>query len=158
MAELAKKVNTLGLKFGLWTIRGVHKDAVAKKLKVKGTEFTIDQLVDVGNPGGGKNGSCLWASEWLGVNTSHPAAQAYYDSRVELLAEQGADFIKADCMMCGPCYYSEMQSFTSAVKRQKKEITLSYSPGGGNNPKNGNWVAVNTIGSMYRTVTVSSKN
>ena len=34
--------------------------------------------------------SCLWAGEWLGVNASHPAAQAYYDSRVELLAELGA--------------------------------------------------------------------
>ena len=38
--------------------------------------------------GGGKNGSCLWASEWLGVNKSHPAAQAYYDSRIELLASR----------------------------------------------------------------------
>jgi hypothetical protein len=153
MPALAKKVNDLGLKFGLWTIRGVHKDAVAKKLKVKGTQYTIDQLVDVESPGGGKNGSCLWDSDWLGVNASHPAAQAYYDSRVELLVEQGTDFIKADCMMCGPCYYSEMQMFTDAVKRQTKDITLSYSPGGGNTPKNGKWVADNTIGSMYRTVT-----
>ena len=61
----------------------------------------IHQLVDVEKEGGGKNGSCLWASEWLGVNASHPAAQAYYDSRVELLVAQGVDFIKADCMMCG---------------------------------------------------------
>jgi hypothetical protein len=43
MAALAKKVKDLGLKFGLWTIRGVHKDAAARKLKVKGTEYTVDQ-------------------------------------------------------------------------------------------------------------------
>ena len=34
--------------------------------------------------------SCLWAGEWLGVNASHPAAQAYYDSRVELAATPAA--------------------------------------------------------------------
>ena len=53
--------------------------------------------------------SCLWAGEWLGVNASHPAAQAYYDSRVELLAELGVDLIKADCMMCQPCAYSRQK-------------------------------------------------
>ena len=56
MAALANEVAELGLKFGLWTIRGVHKDAVAKKLRVKGTAYTIDELVDVENEGGGKNG------------------------------------------------------------------------------------------------------
>ena len=53
----------------------------------------------------------------------------------------------------GPCYYKEMQMFTSAVKKQSKDLVLSYSPGGGNTPKNGRWVADNTIGTMYRTVT-----
>ena len=28
----------MGLKFGLWTIRGVHVDAVARRLPVKGME------------------------------------------------------------------------------------------------------------------------
>ena len=64
----------------------------------------------------GQRGSCLWASEWLGVNKSHPAAQPYYDSRIELLAEWGVDFLKADCMMCGPCYTDEMDMYTEAVK------------------------------------------
>ena len=38
------KVKALGLKLGLWTIRGAHVDAVAAKLPVKGTKYTIDQV------------------------------------------------------------------------------------------------------------------
>ena len=141
MAFIASELHARGLKFGLWTIRGVHIDAVAKKLKVKGMEqYTVDQLVDSQAVGGGANGSCLWASEWLGVNMSHPAAQAYYDSRVDLLASWGVDFIKADCMMCGPCYSDEVQAFSSSVRKHSRPLTLSYSPGGGNTPRSGEWV------------------
>ena len=108
MAALAATLKRKGLKLGLWTIRGVHKDAVAKKLRIKGTNYTVDQIVDQhafadGSAGdgihSGRNLSCLWAPDWLGVNKSHPATQAYYDSRVELLASYGVSFIKADCMV-----------------------------------------------------------
>ena len=74
----------------------------AKKLKVKGTEYTIDELVDEDNEGGGKNGSCLWASEWLGVNASHPAAQAYYDSVVSLWASWGIGLLATACLAPAP--------------------------------------------------------
>ena len=46
MAALAATLKRKGLKLGLWTIRGVHKDAVAKKLRIKGTNYTVDQIVD----------------------------------------------------------------------------------------------------------------
>jgi hypothetical protein len=90
-----------------------------------------DQLVDIEPVGGGKNGSCLWAPEWLGVNASHPAAQSYYDAVVDKLIELGADFIKADCFFCRPCYNDEMLLFTNAVKRREESLVLYYSPGGG---------------------------
>ena len=87
MKALADKLHARGLKIGLWTIRGAHVDAVARKLPIKGTKYTIDQIIDThSKPGagmkappgaGGANMSCLWAAEWLGVNGSHPAAQAY---------------------------------------------------------------------------------
>jgi hypothetical protein len=160
MKKLADNVHAKGLKFGLWTIRGAHIDAVTQKLKVKGTNYTIDQLIDTHSfPGAGdgitsgKNMSCLWAAEWLGVNSSHPAAQAYYDSRVELLASYGVDFVKADCFMCQPCYTDEILMFSKAVAKVDREIVLSYSPGGGNSPENGSWVAQHQLASMYRMVT-----
>ena len=75
MLDTAAEVNKRGLKLGLWTIRGVYGQAVAAKSKIKGTQYTVDQLVDTGSPGGGANGSCLWAKNNLGVNMSHPAAR-----------------------------------------------------------------------------------
>jgi hypothetical protein len=87
------------------------------------------------------------------VNGSHPAAQSYYDSRIELFAEWDVDFLKADCMMCGPCYTDEMNMYTAAVKKSPRPFVLSYSPGGGNEPTDGKWVAQHQIGTMYRIVT-----
>ena len=143
-----------GFHFGLWHIRGIHIDAAKRKLPVKGMEqYTLDQLVDIESVGGGKNGSCLWAPEWLGVNTSHPASQAYYASVVDKLISLGADFIKADCFFCRPCYSDEILMFSNAVKVREEEIILYYSPGGGALPQDGAWSASNQIASMYRTIT-----
>ncbi len=139
MAWLGDQVRRRGLKFGLWTIRGVHVDAVRRRLPVLGaSEHTVDQIVDVEPVGGGPNGSCLWQPNYLGVNMSHPAAQAYYESRVALLAvDYKVDFIKADCMMCGPCYTDEVQAFSAAVRASPRALVLSYSPGGGNSVHDG---------------------
>jgi hypothetical protein len=172
MKWLGAQVRNRGLKLGLWTIRGVHEEAVRRKLPVMGAPgHTVDELVDAEPVGGGPNGSCLWAKEWLGVNMSHPAAVAYYNSRVSLLAEEyEVDFIKADCMMCGPCYVDEVEAFTASVSASPRELLLSYSPGGGNSIADGKWVAgqsssptagrngpgkaaTQPLGSVYRIVT-----
>jgi alpha-galactosidase len=170
MQNTAAEVNKRGLKLGLWTIRGVYAAAVAAKAKIKGTAYTVDQLVDIENPGGGPNGSCLWAKNNLGINMSHPAAQTYYDNHVEQMVSYGIDFIKADCMMCGPCYTDEVMAFSAAVRKHPKPIALSYSPGGGNTVAAGRWVAgqataptdggegvtgpsTEPLGTMYRIVT-----
>lgn len=152
--EISSLLKQAGMKFGLWHIRGIHSSAAAMKLPVKGMpQYTLDQLVDAGSISGGNNGSCLWAPEWLGVNASHPAAQAYYDSVVDKLVTLGADFIKADCFFCRPCYNDEMQLFTNAVRNREESIVLYYSPGGGALIEDGVWAATNQIASMYRTIT-----
>lgn len=169
MPGLVKAVNAKGLKLGLWVIRGVYQDAVDAKYKIQGTDFTVDQFVDTEPVGGGPNGSCLWAKNCLGINMSHPAAQPFYDSHVQVLADYGIDFIKADCMMCGPCYVDEIMAFSAAVRKNSRPIVLSYSPGGGNSVRAGRWVAGQTtspdghvgvtgpstlpLGTMYRIVT-----
>jgi alpha-galactosidase len=153
-SEISTYLKQANFRFGLWHIRGIHISAAAMKLPVKGMEeYTLDQLVDVESVGGGKNGSCLWAPEWLGVNASHPAAQSYYDAVVDKLIELGADFIKADCFFCRPCYNDEMLLFTNAVKRREESLVLYYSPGGGALIDDGQWAASNQIASMYRSIT-----
>lgn len=97
--DTVKEVSKRGLKLGVWTIRGIYQQALDAKCKVKGTSHTVNELVDDKPVGGGPNGTCLWAKTSYGVNMSHPAAQTFYDSRVELIASWGVDAIKADCMV-----------------------------------------------------------
>lgn len=145
----------LGMRVGLWHIRGIHVSAAARRLPVKGMEqYTLDQLVDAEPVGGGANGSCLWDSDWLGVNASHPAAQAYYNSVVEQLVELGSSVIEADCFMCEPCYADEMALFSNAVKARPEELVLYFSPGGGAQPAEARRiVADNQLATFYRTIT-----
>jgi hypothetical protein len=72
MKVLAAEVHGLGLKFGLWNIRGVHVSAVTHALKIKGTNYTFDApgFIDEQPVGGGKNGSCLWARDIFSPNVS----------------------------------------------------------------------------------------
>ena len=155
LRDIAIGVRALGLRFGLWHIRGIHVDAARAKLPVKGAEqYTLDMLVDAQPISGGANGSCLWAPEWLGVNASHPAAQAYYDSIVEQLVENlGADIVKGDCFFCRPCYSDEIVLFANAVKARPEPITLYLSPGGGALVGDGQWAAENQAATFYRTIT-----
>ena len=154
MAAAAAAAKAQGVRFGLWHIRGIHASAAAARLPVKGMEqYTLDMLVDQQSTGGGKNGSCLWASDWLGVNASHPAAQAYYDAVVAQLLGFGVSVIEADCFMCEPCYKEEMLLFSRAVAGRPEGIVLYYSPGGGNTPADAQWVKGNNASSYYRTLT-----
>ena len=52
--------------------------------------------------------------------------------------------------MCQPCYSDEIVMFSSAVAKQDATLALSYSPGGGNSPENGSWVANHELATMYR--------
>lgn len=35
------------------------------------------------------------------------------------------DFIKADCMMCQPCYTKEIEMFSAAVEKVNRTVALS---------------------------------
>ena len=155
MTKLAEDMHAIGMKLGLYEIRGVLDTVAASKPFVKGTNYTLDQLIDQNSTGGAANGSCHWAQTFLGINASHPGARAYYQSRIDMLASYNIDFIKCDCMMCssGGCYYGEMELFSGAVKNVDRDIVLSYSPGGQNHPDDGKWAADNQMCSMYRVTT-----
>ena len=79
--------------------------AAIHKLPIKGTSFTVDEIVDkvdgkpcLGYPISGRcPGECPWGI-FLGINASHPGAQAYYDSLHELFSQDWkVEFVKTDC-------------------------------------------------------------
>jgi hypothetical protein len=63
---------------------------------ILGTNYTVG---DIAVPGD----ACVWWTQWYGVNTSHPAAQAYYNSVFSQYASWGVDFLKVDCMLPSSC-------------------------------------------------------
>ena len=137
---LASRVHNQGMKFGVWVIKGVFEGAAAARLPIKGTSYTIDEIVDQSK----RNGSCVWAGKWLGINASHPGAQPFYDSLVQELASWAVDFIKIDCIFGHAKQGSllpDVEMVAKAVQKVERPIALSLSPGGGIRPSDARMVA-----------------
>ncbi|MDR2813849.1 MAG: glycoside hydrolase family 27 protein [Prevotellaceae bacterium] len=117
---LADYVHSKGLKFGVHIMRGIPRQAVEKKLPVKGTPYTADQIY-----------STDLLCKWLGDNytiADKPGAQEYYSSIFELYASWGVDFIKIDDLS-RPYHKKEIEMIRKAIDRCGRPIVLSMSPG-----------------------------
>jgi hypothetical protein len=117
---LADYIHSLGLKFGIHIMRGVPKLAVEKKLPIKGTTYTADQIYST-------DLLCTWLADNYTV-ADKPGAQEYYNSIMELYASWGVDFIKIDDLS-RPYHTSEIEMIRKAIDRCGRPIVLSMSPG-----------------------------
>lgn len=120
-APLAARVHELGLRFGIHTMRGIPRRAVAQDLPILGTDAKASDVADETNV-------CEWNPDMLGLDHANPAAQAYYDSTLALYAEWGVDFIKADDMLW-PYQAADVSAYATAIERSGRDIVLSLSPG-----------------------------
>lgn len=118
---LADRVHALGLRFGVHVMRGIPRVATARDLPILGTSATARQVADPTN-------RCPWNPDNDGLDHTHPAAQAYYDSTVAQLASWGVDFIKADDMLF-PYQAADIEAYSRAILRSGRPIELSLSPG-----------------------------
>lgn len=119
---LAARVHALGLRFGIHTMRGIPRVAVAADAPVLGGDGA--GAADVADPAN----VCEWNPDMLGLDHSHPAAQAYYDSTLALYAQWGVDFVKADDMLW-PYQATDVEAYARAITRSGRPIELSLSPG-----------------------------
>lgn len=120
--ELAGYVHSLGLKFGIHIMRGIPKEAVARKLPVKDAEgVTADRIYS-------PDGQCSWLGDNYTVVGGRPGAQEYYNSIVELYASWGVDFLKVDDI-ARPYHQAEIEMLRRAIDRTGRPIVLSLSPG-----------------------------
>ncbi|EGD72865.1 hypothetical protein PTSG_04594 [Salpingoeca rosetta] len=86
--ELATTLRIRNLTLGLWTMFGVPADAVARRLPIRNSTYTADQISL------GVNTTCPWAQNLTyAINTTHPGGQAYYASLVELYEEWGIGMV-----------------------------------------------------------------
>jgi alpha-galactosidase len=119
---LADYVHSKGLLFGMHIMRGIPKEAVTRVLPIKGTPYDAHDVADPDNP-------CVWNPDMLGVDTTKPGAQAYYDSIAELYASWGVDFIKADDMASHLYQPAEIRALSLAIRKTGRPMVLSLSPG-----------------------------
>jgi alpha-galactosidase len=118
---LADYVHSKGLKFGIHLMRGVPKLAVEKRLPVKGTNVTADQIYS-------PEQQCEWLKDNYTVVAGKPGAQEYYNSLFELYASWNVDFVKIDDLS-RPYHQDEIEMIRKAIDRCGRAIVLSTSPG-----------------------------
>lgn len=119
---LGDYIHSLGLKFGIHIMRGIPREAVAKKMPIKGVKFTADQIADT-------TSVCAWLNHMYGVDMDKPGAQEYYNSLLEMYAEWGVDYIKVDDIS-SPYSGKEVAAVRIALDKTGRPIVLSLSPGG----------------------------
>lgn len=118
---LADYIHSKGLKFGIHIMRGIPREAVARKLPVKGTGVTADQIYTTEQ-------QCQWLKDNYTTVAGRPGAQEYYNSIMELYASWGVDFIKVDDLS-RPYHQAEIELIRNAIDRTGRPIVLSMSPG-----------------------------
>lgn len=120
--KLADYIHSQGLKFGIHIMRGVPKEAVARKLPIKGTNgITADQIYST-------ELQCEWLRDNYTIVANKPGAQEYYKSIMDLYASWGVDFIKIDDLS-RPYHQAEIELIRKAIDQTNRPMVLSTSPG-----------------------------
>jgi hypothetical protein len=120
--ELADYIHDKGLKFGIHIMRGIPKEAVDRKLPIKGTDgITADQIYST-------ELQCKWLRDNYTILHDKPGAQEYYNSIFEMYAVWGVDFIKIDDIS-RPYHLEEIELIRNAIDQCGRPIVLSLSPG-----------------------------
>lgn len=122
-APLAEYVHSLGLKFGIHIMRGIPRQAVYERTKIKGTDKTAADVAKT-------DSICAWNTDMYGVDPAKPGAKEYYDSIFELYASWGVDFVKCDDIARElPKEESELIMLSNSLKGCGRDMVLSLSPG-----------------------------
>ena len=122
-APLAEYVHSLGLKFGIHIMRGIPRQAVYERTKIKGTDKTAADIAKT-------DSICAWNTDMYGVDPAKPGAKEYYDSIFELYASWGVDFVKCDDIARElPKEESELIMLSDSLKNCGRDMVLSLSPG-----------------------------
>ena len=116
---LINHAHNKGLKFGVWLMRGIQKDAVKQNLPIPGTKYFSRDIADT-------NDICVWNGMNYGVDMTKPGAQEYYNVIIDTLASWGIDFIKVDDIVPNP---QEIVAIANAIENGNHQMVFSLSPG-----------------------------
>ncbi len=122
--RLADHAHNKGLKFGVWIMRGIPRQAVDQNLPIEGTPYFARDIADT-------NSVCVWNQANYGIDMNRPGAQAYYNALINKLAGWGIDFIKVDDVVPNP---REIVAIAKAIEDGGHTMTYSLSPGDVHHP------------------------
>jgi alpha-galactosidase len=140
----------MGLKLGVWTLRGIARAAVDANTPIYGSQFNA---TDARGP---SSCDCEWSDHTYATNAPSAPALAYYNSVAAWYAEQGIDYVKIDCMWPTqpglPEHSAEVLAFTAAFRANN--ITVSLSPGAYVSAENASFVSSQQLAAVYRVTQV----
>lgn len=122
-APLADYVHSLGLKFGIHIMRGIPRQAVHGKTKIKNSTALPREIAKIDD-------ICRWNTDMYGVDAKKEGAREYYESLFELYASWGVDFIKCDDIARELSHAEdELVLIGECLKHCGRDMVLSLSPG-----------------------------
>ncbi|XP_056168352.1 uncharacterized protein LOC115692344 isoform X2 [Syzygium oleosum] len=151
--EVANKVHSMGLKFGIHTMRGISTQAVNAKTPIldttTGSAYQESGRVWHAQDIGMKEKVCAWMQHgFMSVNTDLGAGKAFLRSLYQQYASWGVDFIKNDCVFGDDLNINEITYISEVLKELDRPILYSLSPGTSVTPDMAK--AVSGLSNLYR--------
>lgn len=133
-SEVARKVHSMGLKFGIHVMRGLSKQAfnantlildttTGKAYEEAGRQWRAQDV-------GIKERTCAWMKNgFMSVNTKLGAGRAFLRSLYQQYADWGVDFVKHDCVFGDDLDLDEITVVSEVLNELSRSIIYSLSPG-----------------------------
>ncbi|WJX39646.1 hypothetical protein P8452_27168 [Trifolium repens] len=132
--EVANRVHSLGLKFGIHVMRGISTQAVNANTPILDTT-TGNAYQESGRVWHAKDIAipervCRWMTHgFMSVNTTLGAGKAFLRSLYEQYAAWGVDFVKHDCVFGDDLDLNEISYVSEVLREFDRPIVYSLSPG-----------------------------
>ncbi|XVF43883.1 hypothetical protein PTKIN_Ptkin02bG0076500 [Pterospermum kingtungense] len=133
-SEVAKKVHSMGLKFGIHVMRGISLQAFNANTPIldtsKGSAYKESGRLWRAKDIGLKERACAWMPHgFMSINTKLEAGRAFLRSLYLQYAEWGVDFVKHDCVFGDDLDIDEITFVSEVLRKLDRPILYSLSPG-----------------------------
>jgi len=114
---LSDYIHSLGLKFRIYVMRGIPRQAVSIKSLVLGTiGVTAGMIADTSS-------TCPWMNHMYRLDMSKPGAKEYLNSILESFKDWDVDFIKVD-HTARPYHKAEIEGYKKTIEHCGRPIVL----------------------------------
>nr|KYP73150.1 Alpha-N-acetylgalactosaminidase [Cajanus cajan] len=151
--DVANKVHSMGLKFGIHLMAGISTQAFNNNTPILDTK-TGQPYMESGRTWNAKDigipsRTCPWMSNgFMAINATTGAGKAFLRSIYELYASWGVDFVKLDCVFGDNFNLGEIRSVSEILNGFDHSIVFSLSPGVSATPEQAK--SVSSLVNAYR--------